>query len=403
MHIVHFAHSCASARFAGDTDRARARSTPRARLGSERRWRPIPPWAMGFLTRESIVLFTHRPSAATIAMRGVTLERYEMGAHIGGGTFGEVSAAVDLVDGSSVAIKRVRFPGTLEEGVRCTRLREVEALRQLEGHPNVVQLVAVVPSETALALVMELVEGMTLRRVMQRQGILPLALQKCVAAQLLEGLAHCHAHRIVHRDVKPANVLVSWSGVVKLCDFGLARRCCARGGSEDGAESACEGELTLRAPLTPVVSTLWYRAPETLFGSRRYGCSIDLWSAGMVIAELACGGEPLFPGLSEIDQIASIMRVKGTPTLAAWPELAALPDFGKIELLSMAPVALAEVLPDVAPRCVDLIERLSVYNPRARICAAEARRHPHLLSAPHIAWPEDLGAALRTTSTKTFS
>ena len=283
-------------------------------------------------------------------MRGATLERYEVGAHLGGGTFGEVSAAVDRVDGSAVAIKRVRFPGTLEEGVRGTRLREVEALRQLEGHPNVVHLIAVVPSETALALVMELVEGMTLRRLMQREGILPLALQKCVAAQLLEGLAHCHAHRIVHRDVKPANVLVSWSGVMKLCDFGLARRCRAAVGAEDDAEDDAPGAGEGQgAPLTPVVSTLWYRAPETLFGSRRYGCSIDLWSAGMVLAELACGGEPLFSGLSEIDQIACIMRVKGTPNLAAWPELASLPDFGKIELASMAPVALAEVLPDVAP------------------------------------------------------
>jgi cyclin-dependent kinase len=310
------------------------------------------------------------------------------GRRLGGGTFGEVSAAVDTRDGSAVAMKRVRFPGSLRNGVRSTRLREVEALRQLDGHPNVVRLLDVVPSETAVALVLELVEGVTLRRLLQTGATLSLALQKCVAMQLLHGVAHCHAHRIVHRDLKPANVLISRDGAVKLADFGLAR-CCASGGSADGSGAAPP------APRTPVISTLWYRAPETLFGSRRYGCALDLWSLAMVLAEVACGGEPLFAGLSEIDQLARIMRVKGTPRLDEWPALATLPDFGKLELGEMVPCALEDALPDVTPGCVDLIEQLSRYNPQRRLRAADALRHPHLLSEPHAVWPEELGAVVR--------
>lgn len=108
--------------------------------------------------------------------------------------------------------------------------------------------------------------------------------------QLIRGIYFCHAHRILHRDLKPQNLLIDKEGNLKLADFGLAR---AFG-------------IPLRT-YTHEVVTLWYRAPEVLLGSRHYNTAIDMWSVGCIFAEMAMRS-PLFPGDSEIDEIFRIFR-----------------------------------------------------------------------------------------------
>ena len=108
--------------------------------------------------------------------------------------------------------------------------------------------------------------------------------------QLVRGIYFCHAHRILHRDLKPQNLLIDKEGNLKLADFGLAR---AFG-------------IPLRT-YTHEVVTLWYRAPEVLLGSRHYNTAIDMWSVGCIFAEMAMR-TPLFPGDSEIDEIFRIFR-----------------------------------------------------------------------------------------------
>lgn len=108
--------------------------------------------------------------------------------------------------------------------------------------------------------------------------------------QMLEGLAYCHSHRILHRDLKPQNLLVESGSTIKLADFGLAR--------------------AFNVPLrtyTHEVVTLWYRAPEILLGSRTYSTPVDMWSVGCIFAEMA-RRKPLFPGDSEIDELYKIFR-----------------------------------------------------------------------------------------------
>ena len=113
--------------------------------------------------------------------------------------------------------------------------------------------------------------------------------------QLLQGLAYCHSHRVIHRDLKPQNLLVTNDGVIKLADFGLARAVTI--------PSRC---------YTHEVVTMWYRSPEVLMGTKFYTTGIDIWSLGCIFAEMTTC-EALFRGESEIDQLFKIFRVLGTP------------------------------------------------------------------------------------------
>ena len=108
--------------------------------------------------------------------------------------------------------------------------------------------------------------------------------------QLLKGMDFCHARGIMHRDLKPQNLLVDKRGVLKLADFGLARAFM----------------IPVRA-YTHEVVTLWYRAPEILLGQRTYAPAVDMWSIGCIFAELV-NRKPLWPGDSEIDEIFRIFR-----------------------------------------------------------------------------------------------
>jgi len=177
--------------------------------------------------------------------------------------------------------------------------------------------------------------------------------------QLIRGVAFCHASRVLHRDLKPQNLLVSADGILKIADFGLAR--------------------TFGIPVrsyTHEVVTLWYRAPDVLLGSRKYSTPVDIWSCGCIFAEMQTG-RALFPGKDDSDQILLIFKGLGTPTPETWPGMVELPNY-KADLPPFPPKSREELVPGLEPIAHELLEQMLVYEHSKRESARALLNHPYL-------------------------
>ncbi|KAJ3299861.1 Cyclin-dependent kinase 3 [Borealophlyctis nickersoniae] len=285
------------------------------------------------------------------------MERYTKIEKVGEGTYGVVYKARDCQTGEIVALKKIRLE-TEDEGVPSTAIREISLLKELK-HSNVVRLLDIVHSDAKLYLIFEFLD-LDLKKYMDStnpHGLDP-HLIKSYMWQLIRGLTFCHCHRILHRDLKPQNLLIDQHGMLKLADFGLAR---AFG-------------VPLRT-YTHEVVTLWYRAPEILLGSKHYSTAVDMWSVGCIFAEM-CLRHPLFPGDSEIDEIFRIFRLLGTPNEQIWPGFKDLPDY-KPNFPTWSPQPLESHIKNLEPEGIDLLKKLLAYEPSERISAKRALAHPY--------------------------
>ncbi|XP_014489919.2 probable serine/threonine-protein kinase At1g54610 [Vigna radiata var. radiata] len=222
-------------------------------------------------------------------------DSYEKLAKIGRGTYSNVYKAREKGTGKIVALKKVRFDTSDSESIKFMA-REIMMLQMLD-HPNVIKLKGLATSrmQYSLYLVFDFMQS-DLTRIISRPGQTLTEPQiKCYMQQLLSGLQHCHERGIMHRDIKASNLLIDRKGVLKIADFGLAT------------------SIESGKPLTNRVVTLWYRAPELLLGSTDYGYSIDLWSAGCLLAEMFLG-RPIMPGRTEVEQIQMIFKLCGSPS-----------------------------------------------------------------------------------------
>lgn len=295
--------------------------------------------------------------------------RYQKIEKVGEGTYGVVYKANDTLFNEIVALKKIRLEVS-DEGVPPTAIREISLLKQLL-HPNVVQLKDIIHTETKLWLIFEYIEKDLKRHLESRSELLAPYVVKSLMYQLLAGLTFCHTHRILHRDLKPQNILIDSSGNLRLADFGLAR---AFG-------------LPVRT-LTHEVVTLWYRAPEILMGVRQYSTPIDIWSVGCIFAELVTK-RPLFTGDSEIDQLFKIFRVLGTPTADSFPSIVDYPDY-KPTYPRWTGSGLVSHVSSLDDKGKDLLARMICYDPRMRVSAREAMSHPYFDDIPKSASPHEL-------------
>jgi len=261
-----------------------------------------------------------------------------------------------------VALKEIHLDS--EEGTPSTAIREISLMKELK-HENIVSLHDVIHTENKLMLVFEYMDK-DLKKYMDThgdRGALKPPLIKSFMYQLLKGVAFCHENRVLHRDLKPQNLLTNTRGQLKLADFGLAR---AFG-------------IPVNTFSNEVV-TLWYRAPDVLLGSRQYNTSIDIWSAGCIMAEMY-SGRPMFPGTGNEDQLQKIFRLMGTPSERSWPGISAFPEY-KANFPVYVTQDLRNIMPSMDPLALQLLAAMLVLRPDGRISAAEALLHPYFHDLP---------------------
>lgn len=288
-----------------------------------------------------------------------TLDDFTKIDKIGEGTYGIVYKGLDKKTGMLVAMKKIRLESE-DEGVPSTAIREISMLRELR-HPNIVCLEDVIMQENRLYLIFEFIQ-MDLKRFMDNmaESIMDKMLVKSFLYQICQGMCFCHQRRVLHRDLKPQNLLVDPDKqTIKLADFGLAR---AIG-------------IPIRA-YTHEVVTLWYRAPEVLLGAHRYSTGVDVWSIGCIFAEMA-RKKPLFQGDSEIDQLFRIFRILATPTEQNWEGISQLPDYKPTFPRWRGNHLEVKMANSLDTTGMELLSGMFVYNPTERISAKQMLKHAY--------------------------
>lgn len=293
----------------------------------------------------------------------MNLSRYEKHEQLGEGSYGVVYRATDKETGQVVALKILKLDNLDEDGVPSTLLREISILKSIR-HINIISLLGVNTSSVPVFLAYDYMETDLGRLLHQRKRPLKPQAIRSYAFQLIAGVQYLHSHRIIHRDIKPDNILIAKNGILKLADFGMARY------------------FTVpNRPYTRGVVTLWYKAPELLLGGL-YEFSIDLWSIGCILYEMVTSA-PLFPGNGQLDQLLKILKVLGTPTEDSFPLLRArLQENMDIELPQFNGCDIASMMAGADPNLIDLTLKMLNYDPQKRISAKDALKHPYFDEVP---------------------
>lgn len=294
------------------------------------------------------------------------MHRYQEGKTIGEGTYGVVKKAFDKSRGVYVALKKMRLDSE-EEGIPGTAIREISLLKQL-NHENILELFDVIHHNKQLILVFELLD-MDLKKYMEAtvgkgKGGLPIQTVRSFTKQLVNGIAHCHKEKVIHRDLKPQNLLINSDLTLKIADFGLAR---AYG-------------IPVRSYTNEVV-TLWYRAPDILLGEKKYSIPVDMWSVGCIFAEMFTG-EALFRGQNEHTQLEVIFKKLGPPNSRTFPNYNTLSEW-KDEYANIRKKSptVEESTAGLPKEGMDLLLKLLRYDPKRRYSARRSLKHPFLADA----------------------
>ncbi|KOM45401.1 hypothetical protein LR48_Vigan06g070700 [Vigna angularis] len=287
--------------------------------------------------------------------------RYNLIKEVGDGTFGSVWRAINKQTGEVVAIKKMKKKYYSWE--ECVNLREVKSLRKM-NHPNIVKLKEVIRESDILYFVFEYMECNLYQLMKDREKLFSEGEVRNWCFQAFQGLAYMHQRGYFHRDLKPENLLVT-KDIIKIADFGLAR------------------EITSQPPYTEYVSTRWYRAPEVLLQSYMYTSKVDMWAMGAIMAELF-SLRPLFPGVSEADEIYKICGVIGNPTHESWDDGLKLARDINYQFPQLAGVHLSALIPSASDDAISLIKSLCSWDPCKRPTASEALQHPFFQSCFYI-------------------
>jgi len=311
-------------------------------------------------------------------VKGTTFEvdvRYEVRKGVGQGAYGLICAAKDTKDGDQVAIKKIT--NAFEDAVDCKRmLREMRLLQHFK-HENVLCLRDIMNPDKSIDewkdvyLVTELMDTDLHYIIHSKQALSDDHIQYFMY-QILRGLKAVHAAKVLHRDLKPGNLLVNKNCDLKICDFGLAR----------GVDPSQKG--VQQAALTEYVVTRWYRAPELLVENETYGPGIDIWSVGCILAEFL-GRKALFPGRDYLQQLRLIIEALGPPSDE---DLNTINNPQAVEYIKALPkrkaVNFASLYPNANKAAIDLLQRMLAFDARKRISAAESLEHEYLVALHNV-------------------
>ncbi len=300
-----------------------------------------------------------------------------LGKKLGEGTYANVYLGFLRSDPSHlVAIKKIKIQKEYTEGMAPDAVREIKHLQEL-SHPNIITLHSVFSSKDQnLNLVLEYLPLGDLEMLIRdtehiRYGAADI---KAWLGMLTRAIWFCHENFVLHRDIKPNNLLIAADGEVKLADFGLAR-----------------SFSDPYRPMTSNVITRWYRPPELLFGAQHYSGAVDVWSVGLVLAELVIR-TPYIAGNSEIHQIQLICQAVGTPTEENWPGVSKLPEYtvNKVAVPLRGRDHYMTLFGTLGSEGVDLLMKTLSLDPKKRITARDMLKHDWWREDPRPTRKQDL-------------
>jgi mitogen-activated protein kinase 15 len=286
---------------------------------------------------------------------------------LGKGAYGIVWKVKDKETGDTYALKKIfdAFHNTTDAQ---RTFREIIFLQELADHDNIITLIDVLKAENDrdIYLIFEFMES-DLHAVI-RANILEDIHKRFILYQLLKAFKYMHSANVIHRDMKPSNLLLNSECLLKVADFGLARLMDAP--KDDGSKPQV---------LTDYVATRWYRAPEILLGSNNYTKAVDMWSVGCILGELL-GNKPMFPGSSTMNQIEKILDILGSPTKE---DLDSIQSDYAAQMMENLPErnrknGLDDLYPNADDDAMDLLKKLLSFNPDKRLTVQQALEHPYV-------------------------
>lgn len=280
---------------------------------------------------------------------------------LGAGTYSTVYKGKSRLTNKLVALKEIRLEK--DEGVPFTAIREVSLLKELI-HANIITLHDFIYAKNSLTLVFEFVDYDLSHYMTKSDYKIEPGNVRLFTYQLLRALDYCHARKILHRDLKPQNILINKIGELKLADFGLAR-----------------AKSVPTKSFTDEVVSLWYRPPDVLLGNIEYGPSIDMWGVGCIFYEMIAGST-LFTGTSPRNQIERIFEILGTPEEGSWPSFKLDLEISRLNLGKYTGYNLSESAPNLDATSQDLLLSFLKCNPNSRISANEAMKHKYFQCLP---------------------
>ncbi|XP_017387877.1 cyclin-dependent kinase-like 3 isoform X1 [Cebus imitator] len=285
------------------------------------------------------------------------MEMYETLGKVGEGSYGTVMKCKHKNTGQIVAIKI--FYERPEKSVNKIAMREIKFLKQFH-HENLVNLIEVFRQKKKIHLVFEFIDHTVLDELQHYcHGLESKRLRKYLF-QILRAIEYLHSNNIIHRDIKPENILVSQSGITKLCDFGFAR--------------------TLAAPgdiYTDYVATRWYRAPELVLKDTSYGKPVDIWALGCMIIEMATGN-PYLPSTSDLDLLHKIVLKVGNLTPHLQNIFSKSPIFAGVVLPQVQhPKNARKKYPKLNGLLADIVHACLQIDPAGRISSSDLLHHEY--------------------------